>query len=209
MDAGEFRAGNVAGGARLPGPLRFRSSTCCKPTAQSRRDSRCRGGGADRGAHGRQEGAETSRAPTRSASSFWSRASSWKTPRAACAGRGNRPLKIHTKAVHAGDRKKPGDARSRHHADPHGVELLLRVDGAARPRLRPGGGRATATRATTIRRPRALEELMTRARRRRTARWPALRGWRRCTSAMLTRADGPAASRCWRRTRCTARRSAC
>ena len=35
MDAGEFLAGNVAGGARIPGPIRFASSTCCaRPPAR-------------------------------------------------------------------------------------------------------------------------------------------------------------------------------
>src|SRR6185312_14323345 len=47
-------------------------------------------------------------APMKSGHSFSIRESFWKTPRAACDGRGNRKLKIHTKAVHAGDRKKLG-----------------------------------------------------------------------------------------------------
>src|SRR3954468_23246499 len=47
--------------------------------------------------------------PIESAKSSWSWASCSKTPRTGYAGRGN-SVKIHTKAVHAGDRKKPGPA---------------------------------------------------------------------------------------------------
>src|SRR5215472_16204354 len=43
-----------------------------------------------------------------SSCSIW--ASCWRIPRPACDGRGNKKLKIHTKAVHAGDRKKASDA---------------------------------------------------------------------------------------------------
>ena len=90
MDAGEFRAGNVA--AALDFLARFDSIfDVLKPTAQDQRHCRCRSGGADRGTHRRQESHAISPAPTRFANSFWSRASSWKTPRAACAGRGNKP----------------------------------------------------------------------------------------------------------------------
>ena len=152
MDAGEFRAGNA--------PPRWNfsdgsipSSTCCEPQREGGVTVRRRDRSADRGAHGGQEGAATSRAPTRSGRSCWSRASSWKTPRAACAGRGSR-LKIHTKAVHVGRPQESRRPHSRHHTDPYGDQLLLRVDGSSSTASSARRRRATATRATTIPRPR-------------------------------------------------------
>ena len=87
MDAGEFRAGNAAAALEFLDALRFR----LRRAAAHRREpahGRCRSGIADRGAQRRQEGARISRAPIRSASSCWNRASFWRTPRPACAGRG-------------------------------------------------------------------------------------------------------------------------
>ena len=48
-------------------------------------------------------------------------------------------MKIETKAVHAGDRKKTGAHVAGHHAHLHRLQLLLRDHGAAGPRVRPGG----------------------------------------------------------------------
>ena len=181
MDAGEFRAGNA------PAALEFLAQfdsifDVLRPTRAKRtRFSDAEIEVADRGAHGRQEGARTSRSPTRFGSSFWSRASSWKTPRAACAGRGNRPLKIHTKAVHAGDRKKPWRPHSRSprrftRRRAYFYESMEQLD-----RVFGRGGRGLLLRAlrqSVDRRARRTADV---ARRAGTARWPARRAWRRCT----------------------------
>ena len=81
-------------------------------------------------------------------------------------------------------------ARSRHHSDSYRVQLFLRVDGAARPRLRPRGDGLLL---------RALRQSVERragrtggvARKRRTARWPAPPAWRPsrwpCSAALADR----------------------
>ena len=97
---------------------------------------------------------------------------------------------------------------SPHHPDPYRLQLFLRFHGAARPRLRRRGSRATATRATTIpRRPRSKNW------------WPSLEsghGALACASGMaaihmaiLTRARRTGASRSSRPMRSTAPPSAC
>ena len=53
--------------------------------------------------------------------------------------RWKRSMKIETKAVHVGDRKRGRRLRARHHADLHRHQLRLRFDGAARPRFRRRG----------------------------------------------------------------------
>src|SRR5260370_7459005 len=54
----------------------------------------------------------TSRGRIRFALNSWTQASFWKTPKRERAGKGNRTMKIETKAIHVGDRKadpaKPG-----------------------------------------------------------------------------------------------------
>ena len=60
-------------------------------------------------------------------------------------------MKIQTKAVHAGDRKKTGAPRPGHHADLHRARAYFYDDMEQLDRVfAQRGSRATATRATTI-----------------------------------------------------------
>ena len=88
--------------------------------------------------------------------------------------RWKRVMKIRKQNRSLGRPQEGRQFHSRHHADLYRLELRLRIDGAARPRLRPRRSRVRPTRATTIRRQRA-GGTGARARKRRTARWPAPR----------------------------------
>ena len=149
--------------------------TCCGRRLRQAGTQRRGDRSADRGAHRRQEGEEL-------------RARRSNPRPIAGAGHHSRrhqgrrsletKMKIHTKAVHAGDRKKPG---------PHipvttpiytASSFFYENDGGARPHLRPRRRTATATRATTIPPPPRSRNWWRRSKAG-TARWLARRAWRR------------------------------
>ena len=86
---GRVSRGQRAGRARISRPLRFHLRRA-QAQRQGRRAFRCRCRSARGASAPPPRRPAISRAPTRFARSCWSRASSWKTPRAASAGRGNK-----------------------------------------------------------------------------------------------------------------------
>jgi hypothetical protein len=135
MDAGEFRAGNRA--AALEFLARFDSVfDVLKPTAQAGNCPMRKWSALIEARTAAKKAELRTRRPDPPAAS----------------GTGHHPgrhqvrraleeeiaVKIHTKAVHAGDRKKAGAHVPHHDSHLHRLELLLRQHGAARPHLRPG-----------------------------------------------------------------------
>ena len=135
---GRISRGQRGRRARISGAFRRRVRRAA-PSAAARVAFRRRSGRADRRAHRREKIAQL-RARRRD-----SRASGgpWNRPRRH-QGRSEVEtiMKIESKLVHSGDRKKAGNFTPVIHADLHRGQLFLRLHGSARPHFRARGRRA-------------------------------------------------------------------